>query len=165
MAVSQFSRKNGSWSLALSNFRLGPGKGKRPNPEEIFKKLDADADGSMTLDEFKKSPMAQKDEAKAEEIYKKIDANSDGSVTLEEFKAHRPPHRPGGPGGPGKGGKGKGEGGPPSAPPAELSELIRFQSRLHHRSPLWRGLFSNLTEEHMQANVTLSGIAMAALRG
>lgn len=94
----------------------GPGKGNRPNPEEIFKKLDADADGSVTLDEFKKSPRAQKDEAKAEEIYKKIDTNSDGSVTLEEFKAHRPPHRPGGPG---KGGKGKGEGGPPPAPAAE----------------------------------------------
>lgn len=94
----------------------GPGKGKRPNPEEIFKKLDADADGSVTLDEFKKSPKGQKDEAKAEEIYKKVDANSDGSVTLEEFKAHRPPHHPGGPG---KGGKRKGEGGPPPTPPAE----------------------------------------------
>lgn len=100
----------------------GSGKGKRPNPEEIFKKLDADADGSMTLDEFKKSPIGQKDEAKAEEIYKKIDANSDQKVTLEEFKTHRPPHRPrgpGGPGGPGEGGKGKGEGGPPTEPPAQ----------------------------------------------
>ena len=91
----------------------GPGKGKRPNPEQIFKKLDTDANNSISLDEFKASPMAQRDEAKAEEIYKKIDADSDGAVTLEEFKSHRPPHRKGGPDGPGKG-KGKGKAGPPA---------------------------------------------------
>lgn len=88
----------------------GPGKGKRPNPEQIFKKLDADANGSVNLEEFKASPRAKEAPDKAEEIFKKIDADSDGSVTLEEFKKHRPPH---GPGGPGKGGKGKGKGGPP----------------------------------------------------
>lgn len=76
----------------------GP-KHQRPNPEEIFKKLDTNKDGAVSLDEFKAGPRAQKDPAKAEEIYKKIDANSDGKVTLEEFKAHRPPHRGGGQGG------------------------------------------------------------------
>ena len=91
----------------------GPGEGKgdgkgrmRPPPEEIFKKLDANADGAMTLDEFKAGPMGKKDPVKAEEIYKKIDADGNGSVTLEEYKAHKPPHRKGGPGGPGPGGAG-----------------------------------------------------------
>ena len=94
----------------------GPGKGKRPNPEKIFEKLDTDSSGSISLEEFKASPMAKRNEAKAEEIFKKIDADSDGSVTLEEFKKHRPPHGPGGPGKGGKGkGKGNGEGGPPPA--------------------------------------------------
>ena len=81
----------------------GPGgpKRERPNPEVIFKKLDANNDGSISLEEFKAGPRAQKDPAKAEEIFKKIDADGDGKVTLEEFKAHRPPHRQGGPGGPG----------------------------------------------------------------
>lgn len=83
-----------------------PGRpgGDRPrmNPEEAFKKIDADSDGSVTLAEFKASPMGKRDESKVEERYSKLDANSDGKVTLEEFKAGRPPR---GPGGDGKGPK------------------------------------------------------------
>lgn len=101
----------------------GPDKGKRPTPEEIFKKLDTNNDGSLSLEEFKAGPMAQHDPAKAEEVFKKMDADGNGSVSLEEFKSHRPPphgpHGPGGPGGPEKG-KGKGDGGdPPPPPPAQ----------------------------------------------
>lgn len=94
----------------------GPGQGGHPKPEEIFKKLDADGDGNVTLEEFKKSPRAKENPEKAEEIFKKIDANSDGNITLEEFKAHRPPPHPPGKGGPGKGGKPKeGDDAPPPA--------------------------------------------------
>jgi hypothetical protein len=103
----------------------GPGgpKGPRPNLEEVFKKLDADSSGSVSLDEFKASPRAQANPERAEGVFKKIDKDSDGAVTLEEFKSHRPPHgRPSGEGkGPGKG-KGRGDGdreGPPPAPPEE----------------------------------------------
>ena len=78
----------------------GPGKNPRPAPEQIFAKLDADSDGNVTLEEFKKGPRAQKNEAKAEEIFAVIDADSDGNVTIEEFKAHRPPHPRRGKGGP-----------------------------------------------------------------
>ena len=99
----------------------GPGgPGKRPNPEEIFKKLDTDNDGALSLDEFKASPIGQLDTTKAEEVFKMLDADADGGITLEEFKKARPPH-PGGPGGPGKGGPGKGgpgKGGPQGPPPA-----------------------------------------------
>ena len=80
-----------------------PDKPKHPNPEEMFKTLDTNSDGSLSLDEFKASPKAQKNPAKAEERFKKMDTNSDGSVSLEEFKAAGPP--PGGKGG--KGGKDK----------------------------------------------------------
>ena len=83
-------------------------------PEQIFKKLDTNADKLLSLDEFKASPMAKKNPEKAEEIYKKIDADSNNEVTLEEFKAHRqPPHgdRPGK-------GKGKPPGDAPSDAPA-----------------------------------------------
>ena len=64
----------------------------RPTAEEIFKKLDTNNDGVLSLEEFKAGPMGKKDPAKAEEIYKKMDVNADGKVTLEEFKAYRP-HR------------------------------------------------------------------------
>jgi EF-hand domain pair len=89
----------------------GPGKGKHPKPAEVFTKLDADANGSVSLEEFKKSHRAQKNPAKAEEIFKKIDADSNGGISLEEFKAHKPPH------GPGKVEKPKGDKDAP--PPAE----------------------------------------------
>ena len=94
----------------------GP-EGKRPPPpEEVFKKLDSNGDGVLSLEEFKASPRAKHDEAKAEERFKKMDANGDGKVTLEEFKAFHREHKPGGPGGkghaPAKGGV------TPPAPPA-----------------------------------------------
>jgi hypothetical protein len=98
----------------------GP-KRERPTPEAIFKKLDTNNDGELSLDEFKAGPRGQKDPAKAEEIFKKIDTNGDGKVTLEEFKAHRPPHRPGAPGGPGGPDMPPPPGGaaPPPPPPAK----------------------------------------------
>lgn len=67
---------------------------KRPDPEKIFKKLDSNADSSVNLDEFKASPRAQKNPAKAEEIFKKIDTDSSGGISLEEFKAHQPQQPP-----------------------------------------------------------------------
>ncbi len=64
-----------------------PEKPKAPNPEKAFKKLDADSNGSLSLEEFKASPRAKKNEAKAEELYKKMDADSKDGVSLAEFTA------------------------------------------------------------------------------
>ena len=89
-----------------------PLKRERQNPEEAFKKLDTNGDGSLSLDEFKAGPRGLKDPAKAEEIFKKMDKDSDGKVTLEEFKAFRPQRRPGGADAPEPGGAT-----PPPAPP------------------------------------------------
>ena len=73
----------------------GPKKhGKeRPNPEVIFKKLDADSSGAVSLEEFKASARAKENPEKAEEIFKKIDKDGNGELSLEEFKSHRPPHK------------------------------------------------------------------------
>ncbi len=68
------------------------GPHNRPSSEDIFKRLDTNGDGFLSLDEFKAGPMAKRDPARAEAIYKKMDVNSDGKVTLNEFKAYRP-HR------------------------------------------------------------------------
>ena len=92
--------------------KRGGRDGDRPHmkPEDVFKKLDGDNSGDISLAEFKAGPRAQKNPEKAEEHYKKIDANSDGKVTLEEFKAGRP-----------DGGRGerKDKGPKPDAPKAE----------------------------------------------
>lgn len=84
-----------------------PGEGKR-NPEEIFKKLDTNNDGSISKEEFLAGPRAKQDPAKAEERFKALDKNSDGKISLEEFKAAGPP-----------GGRKPGEGKPEPKKPAE----------------------------------------------
>jgi hypothetical protein len=89
----------------------GQDKPQRGNPEESFKKLDKNSDGALTLDEYKASPRAQKDTAKAEASYKKMDKNSDDKVTLEEYKAARPTRQ--------KGGADQGGKTPPPADPAK----------------------------------------------
>jgi hypothetical protein len=57
---------------------------KRPSPDQIFKKLDGDQDGKLTVAELAKSKRI-KDEAKAKEVLARWDANKDGSVCLGEF--------------------------------------------------------------------------------
>ena len=67
----------------------GPGDRPHHSPEEIFKKLDTDNSGDLSLAEFKAGPRGQKDPAKAEEMYKKLNTSNDGKLTLEQFKAGR----------------------------------------------------------------------------
>jgi Ca2+-binding EF-hand superfamily protein len=57
------------------------------DPEAMYKKLDADSNGSVSLDEFKAHGIGKKDPAKAEEIFKKKDKDADGKLSLDEFKA------------------------------------------------------------------------------
>lgn len=59
------------------------GDRKRPSPEQIFKKLDANADGKITAEELAKSPRV--DEARAKEMIERMDANKDGSVCAKEW--------------------------------------------------------------------------------
>src|SRR5258708_5654104 len=63
------------------------GKPKR-DPAEVFKKLDTNGDGKISLEEFLAGPAGKKDPEKAKEAFKKKDKDGDGFLTLEEFSAH-----------------------------------------------------------------------------
>lgn len=85
----------GALSLNAADEPKKPG-GDKPklNPEEMFKKLDKNGDGSISKEEFLASPGAKKDPAKAEERFKKLDKNGDGKLSLDEFKAGGPKKKP-----------------------------------------------------------------------
>lgn len=80
-------------AFATAADKPAKGEKKKADPEAMFKKLDADNSGGVSLEEFKASPRGKKDPAKAEEAFKKKDTNNDGSLSLDELKA------PGGKGG------------------------------------------------------------------
>ncbi len=80
----------GALSLKAADEPKKGGKGgDKPHhtPEEVFKKLDTNNDGSVSKEEFMAGPKAKADPAKGEEHFKAMDKDSDGKVTLEEFKA------------------------------------------------------------------------------
>lgn len=68
---------------------------KKPqkSPEEVFSKLDKDADGKLTLDEFKANKKKPEQLEKAEKFFTARDTDKDGVLTLDEFKA--PPKKGG----------------------------------------------------------------------
>ena len=63
----------------------------KPNPAEAFKKIDANHDGTLSIDEFKASPMALKDPVKTEELFKKKDKDGNGKLSLEEVSMETKP--------------------------------------------------------------------------
>ena len=54
-------------------------------PEERFKKLDSNADGKISMEEWNASPMAKKDATKAAEQFTKKDKDGDKNLSMEEF--------------------------------------------------------------------------------
>lgn len=75
-------------SLSFAEDEAPKGK-KGHNPEQMFKKIDSDSSGSLSLEEFKESPMGKKAGDKAENRFKALDTDSNGSVTSEELMAGR----------------------------------------------------------------------------
>lgn len=69
------------------------GLGKNVPPEVAFKKMDADGDGKVTKDEFKrlfeqaaKGKLGDKGGAVGDRIFDRLDADRDGKLTLDEYK-------------------------------------------------------------------------------
>ena len=63
--------------------------GKAADPEKIFARKDANSDGFLTVEEYKKG-MKEEQMEKADRRFKKIDTNGDGKLSLDEFKAGMP---------------------------------------------------------------------------
>jgi Ca2+-binding EF-hand superfamily protein len=73
--------------LLSASFATAADKSDKANPEAIFKKLDANNDGSVTKEEYLASKKAQKDTNKAGKRFDKLDANKDGKLSKEEMSA------------------------------------------------------------------------------
>lgn len=85
------------------------GQGKRggpPDAAEMFAKMDADGDGSVTKAEFIAARPSDVSEDDATSFYDSIDTEGTGSITSDQFAAAKPPE-----GGP------RGAGGPPPGGP------------------------------------------------
>jgi Ca2+-binding EF-hand superfamily protein len=61
------------------------------DPAAAFKATDTNADGAISLEEFKAGKIGQRDPAAAEDRFKKRDLDKNGSLTLAEFSTR--PHR------------------------------------------------------------------------
>ncbi|MFC0606027.1 EF-hand domain-containing protein [Winogradskyella pulchriflava] len=66
---------------------------KKANPEEVFKKLDADANGSLSLEEFKAKRSRKGDTEAADAHFKALDKDANGALSLEEFKTRTKPSK------------------------------------------------------------------------
>jgi Ca2+-binding EF-hand superfamily protein len=59
-------------------------KKAKASPEEMFKRIDKDGNGSISKEEYMAGP-GKKDAAKGAERFGKLDKNTDGSLSKEEF--------------------------------------------------------------------------------
>lgn len=83
--------KLGTLALALFAFTsIEAQEKKKPDPEKMFKRLDANEDGVITLEEFKSAKRKNEvSDEKLEKNFARMDEDSNGEVTLEEMKASR----------------------------------------------------------------------------
>jgi Ca2+-binding EF-hand superfamily protein len=96
----------GTLSLAADDEKKPPAAGKLGNIDKakLFEKMDADGDGKVTKDEFRKfreqATEKLKDSGKGEKLggqlgglldklFEKMDADGDGKVTKEEFEKYQ----------------------------------------------------------------------------
>jgi Ca2+-binding EF-hand superfamily protein len=114
--------------LAFGEHPTGEAKGQKPDPAARFAKMDADGNGSVSLEEFKAShekrmeamkkhkgenaPAEGRTPPPPEKIFERMDRNGDGAISLEEFKSGPKGRKEG------KGAHAEKEA-PPAAPPAE----------------------------------------------
>lgn len=64
-------------------------QGRKPkgDPEQSFKRRDADGDGFLTEAEFVAAAKDEDQKSRMKKRFAKIDVNGDGKLSLDEFKA------------------------------------------------------------------------------
>ncbi|MDZ4818417.1 MAG: EF-hand domain-containing protein [Planctomycetota bacterium] len=74
-------------SLAVPALAADDKPKKKPDPEKVFAKLDANSDKKLSLEELSaRAGSDEKKTQKAKKLFKAKDTNKDGYLTLEEFK-------------------------------------------------------------------------------
>jgi Ca2+-binding EF-hand superfamily protein len=71
---------------AKENGKGKGGEGRGASADKVFARKDTNADGKLTLEEFKSGVPADKAQG-VERRFRKIDTNGDGGVSLDELKA------------------------------------------------------------------------------
>jgi len=73
---------------AMAGEKAEQKEGERAGGAAMFKKMDADGNGTVSLEEYVKARNPAGDEArmKCERVFKKMDANSDGQLTADEMR-------------------------------------------------------------------------------
>ena len=113
-------------SIGSASYAMGQmsGMGSRPNPAEMFSKIDEDDSGGLDQTEF--SALAEKvsemtgEDADAEELFAAYDEDGDGQLSEEETQAFMDDNRPDGPP---PGGMMGGMGGM-QGPPPDMSQMF-----------------------------------------
>lgn len=71
-------------AIAADEPSAAPAKPKR-DPAKLFKAMDQNGDGFISLEEYKAATVGQIDRSRVADVFKKKDADGDGKLSLVEF--------------------------------------------------------------------------------
>ncbi|MFT5823041.1 MAG: Ca2+-binding EF-hand superfamily protein [Crocinitomix sp.] len=79
--------KFGVFVITLMCISTAHAQREQKSTEEMFKQMDRDSDGNVSVDEYKQSKIGIRQGDEAESKFMEIDSNNDGTISLVEFKS------------------------------------------------------------------------------